>query len=342
MFRTYSFLSVMDRGLMILFCSVLLWSNIFDTAFKLMDFVYAQTLSYSIVLITVFTIVLLKVKKFTFKFNKALSILILKQTYPYALLVLTMTFYYRLDSVMLDLMLEDGERQASIYAQAYRLMDAGTQMGVMFASLLLPMFANMIKNKVKLDELVKLSFSLIFVPAIVIAIFSFSFSLEIMDALYTINVSFSAPVFGLLMTCFVAIASTYIFGTLLTANGSLKLLNSLAIGGMILNFILNLILIPKYNALGSAMASLITQFLIVFLQIIAAKRLFSFRVNYRFIISILVYLVLVISFMKFIELYIEGLSLQFLVFITISGILSVVMGIINIKKIVKILVNKEA
>ena len=342
MFRTYSFLSVMDRGLMILFCSVLLWSNIFDTAFKLMDFVYAQTLSYSIVLITVFTIVLLKVKKFTFKFNKALSILILKQTYPYALLVLTMTFYYRLDSVMLDLMLEDGERQASIYAQAYRLMDAGTQMGVMFASLLLPMFANMIKNKVMLDELVKLSFSLIFVPAIVIAIFSFSFSLEIMDALYTINVSFSAPVFGLLMTCFVAIASTYIFGTLLTANGSLKLLNSLAIGGMILNFILNLILIPKYNALGSAMASLITQFLIVFLQIIAAKRLFSFRVNYRFIISILVYLVLVISFMKFIELYIEGLSLQFLVFITISGILSVVMGIINIKKIVKILVNKEA
>ena len=80
--------------------------------------------------------------------------MLLKQTYPYALLVLTMTFYYRVDVIMLDLMLLDGELQSAIYAQAYRLMDASTQIGVLFAALLLPMFANMIKNHKKIEELV--------------------------------------------------------------------------------------------------------------------------------------------------------------------------------------------
>ena len=105
MFKTYSFLSVMDRGLMIIFCSVLLWGNIFDVGFKLMHFVYAQTFSYCIVLATVFTIVRIKAKKITFKFNKALSILILKQTYPYALLVLTMTFMSRTSFIAIIMMI---------------------------------------------------------------------------------------------------------------------------------------------------------------------------------------------------------------------------------------------
>lgn len=341
LFTLDSMLSVLDKTLMIGFCAVLLWGNVFDVEFQLMHFVYAQTLAYSITLIIVFGVVLTKSKQFKFKLNRSFSLLILKQTYPYALLVLTMTFYYRLDAIMLDMMLEDGEKQASIYAQAYRLMDASNQIGVLFAALLLPMFANMIKNNKKLDELVKLSFSLLFVPAIVIAIFSFSFSKEIMNTLYDANTVESAQVLSVLMTCFVAIASTYIFGTLLTANGSLRILNKLAIGGMLFNFVLNLVLIPQFQAAGSALASLATQFLIVILQIFIVKKVFNFKINYKFIGAIALYVFIIIVLVNAINLYVSGFLIQFVLFISISVILGIVMRIINLKKMYQILIDRE-
>ncbi|MBL4593577.1 MAG: oligosaccharide flippase family protein [Flavobacteriales bacterium] len=341
LFTLDSMLSVLDKTLMIGFCVVLLWGNVFDVEFQLMHFVYAQTLAYSITLFIVFGIVLTKTRHFKFKLDKSFLFLILKQTYPYALLVLTMTFYYRLDAIMLDMMLEDGERQASIYAQAYRLMDASNQIGVLFAALLLPMFANMIKNNKKLDELVKLSFSLLFVPAIVLAVFSYTFSKEIMELLYDSNTTESANVLSVLMACFVAIASTYIFGTLLTANGSLKILNKLAIGGMLLNFILNLVLIPRFQAEGSAIASLITQFLIVVLQIIVAKKVFNFSINYKFIGAVTLYVLMIITLINGISMYISGFVIQFIVFISISIVLGITMRIINLKKMYQIVVDRE-
>jgi O-antigen/teichoic acid export membrane protein len=341
LFTLDSMLSVLDKTLMIGFCAILLWGNIFNVEFKLMHFVYAQTLAYAITLLIVFSIVLMKTKQFEFKLNKSFSLLILKQTYPYALLVLTMTFYYRLDAIMLDMMLVDGEKQASIYAQAYRLMDASNQLGVLFAALLLPMFANMIKNHKKIDELVKLSFSLLFVPALVIAVFSYSFSKEIMEVLYDSNTTESAQVLGVLMTCFIAIAITYIFGTLLTANGSLKTLNKLAIGGMLFNFILNWILIPKYQAEGSAIASLATQSLIVILQIIVVKNVFGFKINYRFIGVVALYVCMILVLINGVKLYASGLAFQLFLFISISIILAIAMRIVNLKKMYKILVDRE-
>ena len=289
----------------------------------------------------VFLIVVSKSKQFKFTLNKSFLISTLKQTYPYALLVLIMTFYYRLDAIMLERMLVDGQKQAAIYAQAYRLLDSSNNFGILFATLLLPMFANMIKNNKKTDELVKLSFSLLFIPAIVLAVFSFFFSNEIMEVLYVSNTANSAKVLQVLMICFVAIGSTYIFGTLLTANGSLKILNQLALGGMVLNFVLNFLLIPQYQAEGSAYASLITQFLIIIAQVFIAKKVFKFKVNYKFIGTIVVYILAVIILIIGIKNYISEFSMQFILFITISGILAIIIRVVSIKKMYQILVDRE-
>ena len=51
-YRTDSLLSVMDRSLMILFTGLLLWGNFTSEPFKIEWFVYAQTASYSLTLIT--------------------------------------------------------------------------------------------------------------------------------------------------------------------------------------------------------------------------------------------------------------------------------------------------
>lgn len=340
LFALNSFLSVLDKSIIIIFCAVLLWGNLFEAKFELLHFVYAQTIAYLLTSVIVFGIVLSKTREFKLKLNKAFSLMILKQTYPYAVLVLAMTFYYRIDAVMLDNMLDDGEVQAAIYAQGYRLMDAATQIGVLFATLLLPMFANMIKNNKKVVDLVKLSFSLIFVPSIILAVACFFFSEEITSALYKGSTD-ASQVLGVLMFCFVAIATTYIFGTLLTANGSLKTLNQLAIGGMILNVVLNLILIPTYKAEGSAVASLITQVIIVIIQIVIVKRVFSFSVNYKFIVTLFLYVILLIGLVNGIQNYIIGFIIQFCLFVAISGVLGLIMRIVNLKKMAQIFANKE-
>jgi O-antigen/teichoic acid export membrane protein len=61
------------------------------------------------------------------------------------------------------------------------------------------------------------------------------------------------------MLGFFPIGMNFIFGTLLTANGNLKILNSISAIGIIANITINLILIPSYGALGAAIATFGTQ-----------------------------------------------------------------------------------
>jgi peptidoglycan biosynthesis protein MviN/MurJ (putative lipid II flippase) len=59
---------------------------------------------------------------------------------------------------------------------------------------------------------------------------------------------------------------------------------------MIVNIGLNLILIPSYQAFGSAIATLATQFLIAGVQVFVVYKLFKFRINYLLIFKIVVFL----------------------------------------------------
>ena len=189
--------------------------------------------------------------------------MILKKSYPFAVLVLLMTFYTSISSPMLERMLphEEGARQAGIWASAYRLLDASNMIAFLFAGLLLPMFARMLKLKDSVEQLVQLAFSLLVVPAIIVAVCSYFYSREIMSQLYHgQHVEESAAVFRILMCCFVAISSTYIFGTLLTANGNLKQLNIMASIAMVFNVCMNIYLIPRMECRGAAISSIITQF----------------------------------------------------------------------------------
>ncbi len=301
LFRTDSMISVLDRTLMIIICGVLIWGNVVDE-FKIHYYIYAQTVGYCITVSVTFFLVLRKARRRFLRLNWNFPFLlaVVKKSFPYAILVLLMTFYNRIDSVMLERLLDDGARYSGIYASAYRLLDATNMIAYLFAVLLLPIFARMIKQKQPVRQLVRLSFTLIITPAIIIAVGAFFYSGHIMELLYPIHagetveafqyrISQSSAVFGLLMTCFMAIATTYIFGTLLTANGSLKQLNLIAFSGMVLNVLLNLLLIPVYFAIGSAVASLFTQLLVAGVQILVVRKLFRLKTNLHLLLTLVVF-----------------------------------------------------
>jgi O-antigen/teichoic acid export membrane protein len=292
-FKTDSVISVLDRLLMILFCSVLLWGRVTEKSFRIDWFVYAQTAAY---IVTALVALLIVMKKAAFKrlqWNPTFFLLIIKQSYPFAVLVLLMTFYNRIDSVMLERMLpgETGDIQAGIYASAYRLLDAINMIAYLFSVILLPIFARLIKEKSTVESLVRLAFTMIFTLAVIMSINLCFYNQEFMDLLYLKHVDESALVFRMLILGFIPISSTYIFGTLLTANGNLKWLNIIAFTGMLLNILLNFLLIPHFMAVGSAYASLITQFFSAVLQIIMVQVVFRFGVNIRYLASLFAFVV---------------------------------------------------
>ena len=249
-----------------------------------------------------------------------------------------MSFYNRIDSVMLERLLPDpiGKEQAGIYAQAFRLLDAVSMFGVMFGGLLLPICAKMIKQREPVGAMVQLSYTLLIVPAIIIAVSSVYYNEQIMDVLYHSNTHHSSGILGILMIGFIGIANTYIFGTLLTANGSMKQLNIMAFFGMVLNIILNLILIPRYQAFGAAYASLITQVLTAATQIILALIIFKLKPGTGFIIQLLLFIGVVVTLGMISKSFTNWLS-GYLFMILISVLFAFLLKLFNLKDLYKII-----
>jgi len=340
-FKTDSIISVLDRALMIIICSFLLWGGLTDISFKIEWFVYSQTLAYIITALITLVLVYSKAELLRLNFDIPYFIATLKKSYPYALLALLMVFYYRVDSVMLERLLPDGKEQAGIYAQSFRILDALAMFAFLFAVLLLPIFSRMIKQKESVNQLTLFSFLLLIVPVLGVSLASYFYRVEIIDLLYHQHVEISSSIFGVLILCFIGISIGYIFGTLLTANGSLRELNILAGASVLVNIILNLILIPKYYAFGSAVASLITQSFTGIIQIVIAKRIFKFNINFKRILSILLFATAVFIVAK-ISLFIDLLWIYKFVGIIVAAImLAFIFRLINLKVLYDLVKNGD-
>ena len=341
LFRTDSLISVLDRTLMIIICSVLLFSGFLRTYFTIEWFVYAQTAAYVITSLVTFLIVLNKAGKITLRFDRKFIVVFLRKSYPYALLILLMSFYNRIDGVMLERLLPEplGKQQAGIYAQAFRLLDAVSMFGVLVAGLLLPIFAKMIKHREPVEQMIKLSFTFLFVTAVVVAVSSIFYNQEIMEVLYHSNTEHSSELLGILMTGFIGIATTYVFGTLLTANGSMKQLNWMAFAGMAINVTLNLILIPRYLAFGSAYASLFTQIATAIAQVILVTVIFKLKPNYLFLFKLLAFAGVSVIF-AIVSQYFTNWFAGYLFLIVVSVLSAFLLRLFSIGDLFKLILTK--
>ncbi len=327
-FRTDSILSVTDRILMILICSVLLWGNITDIPFRLEWYIFAQTFSYLITAMIALSIVLKHAGRIRLQFRWQYGLNILRQSYPFAILILLMSFFNRVDTVLMARMLPDGDVQAGIYAQGFRILDAASMFAFLFAGLLLPIFSRMIKLQQPLGEMLKLSYSLVIIPALTLGLVSFFYSREIIGLLYKEHIDYSASVYRILIFGFTFISTSYIFGTLLTASGSLKKLNMLAAFTVVLNLSLNLYLIPRFKAPGAAIASISSQGFYAFGQVILSARMFRLKPNYslilRFCIFIAVMLVAGWQFMLHFDSWYIGLSGMCILAVILTWLLKII------------------
>ncbi|MCD6178781.1 MAG: polysaccharide biosynthesis C-terminal domain-containing protein [Bacteroidales bacterium] len=343
MFRTESLMSVFDRVLMIGIMSILLWGNVSSQPFKIEWFVYAQTAAYGFTAFVGFIIVVLKSGFRRLSWNPVFFLMILKKSAPFALLVLLMTLYHRIDSVLLERLLPDGdgETQVGIYAHAFRIMDAANQLAYLFAILLMPIFSKMIKEKQALIQMIKMPMTLLFTATFILAIGSWMYSYELMELLYLDNIQESASVLSILIFGSIAVAISYVFGTLLTANGDLKILIGIASFSMFVSFSLNALLIPHYAALGSAIANVSALFSSMILHLIFAYKQLNISFKPQFYLRLITFSlsVLGIAYVTF-ELGFEWWK-NLGVFVLLSLIIAFFLRLLNIREIYFILSKRE-
>jgi len=342
LFKEDSIVSILDRFLLIMICSILLWGKITTKPFQIEWFIWAQTLSYATTALIAF-LFLKRTGKIELEFNWNFSKSIIKKSLPYAILILLMTIYYRSDSVMIERMLPNGDREAAIYARGFRFFEALNMVGYLFAGLLLPIFSKLLKEKKNISDILYFSLKLILSYSIIIGLGIFLYRDNILIWRFEINkleyeyFLKASQTFGLLILCFISFTSTYILGTLLTANGSLKILNLLAFSSVIINLILNFILIPIFGAVGAAIASLITQLINLIGQFIITFKTIDIKVKHSEFIRILLFTIIVSSLGYFLQKINFDWSIEFFLILLIGLIIAILSGMISIKSIISLI-----
>ncbi len=320
-----NFFSVLDKLLMIL---ILGFQVYIIQKIDIYTFAYSIMTAYFIS-IFIATIVLRKHIKFSLKISFSELIKIVKSSFAFALIGLFMSLYNRMDGVMLERMMDDNGYQAGIYAAGYRILDASNMFALLFASILLPLFANLIaKNKSVLPVLKEASALMLLICMAIVSI-GFFYATDIMQLLYTDFNPLYAANFSILIIGFFGVGMSYVFGTLLTANGKLWEFNVLLFIGILVNWILNYLLISKMQSLGASYATLITQMFILVGQLYLVSQYFKIRISLKMVFRVLLFVLvsLIVSYL------IHTLPINWIIKMLITGIIiilaSFLLGIIR-------------
>ncbi len=288
-YRQDSILSVIDKLVMIFLIGSMLLH--YGDQLQLLHFVIGQTISYTVAIMITLLVINKNISLPLPKCSLTFIIKLLKQSMPYALVLLLMASYNKMDGVMLERLLPNGAYQAGVYATSLRYMEASNMVAYLFAALLLPMFSNQNTSQQDILELCDTGLRLMSVVVITICCIGIIFQKELMS-IYKVYEDQYRILLIYHLSSFGCIGISYIYGTLLMAKRKIKKLNFLFFLGVILNFGLNLYLIPRQLAAGSALATFITQFTVMVGQLFLAFRIFHLHVKWSLIGKILLLILL--------------------------------------------------
>jgi len=176
---------------------------------------------------------------------------LLKQSSPIGMGVVFSVLYFRLDTVMLQLMTD--ERTVGLYNAAYKLFELVL---VLPHSLMIVLFPGLVDEFHSQKEKFKVSLKKVLVVYVGVgSIFSlpfFYYSFEVVDLIYGAYFLPSGEILKILATAMVLSFLIFLLSNVLIVSGQEQKNARILVGATLLNLILNLIWIPKYGAIGAA------------------------------------------------------------------------------------------
>ena len=247
-----------------------------------------------------------------------------------------------MDSIMIERILDDKGLQSGIYEYGYRFLDAFNMVGYLFAALLLPMYASNIKNNKVLNELIDIGLRMMVLVTFVGAGAAITYRSEIMKWANNQATPYYEEIMVYLMLSFIMLSIAYIFGSLLMASNKLKNLNILLALGVLLNFGLNMYLIPQDQALGAAKATLITQSLMAIGQVILVYKMIKVKISIRLLLSIIVFGLLCALIFGSIYAYTPvGWIYRVLLSTSFAVIAALLLKLVDLKMLTSLITNKN-
>ena len=186
----------------------------------------------------------------------------LKQSAPIGMGVIFSVLYFRLDTVMLQLMTD--ERTVGFYNAAYKLFELVV---VLPHSLMIVLFPRLVEEFHNEKEKFKVSLKkalVVFVGAgTLIALVFFYFSFETISLIYGNDFLFSGEVLKILATAMVLSFLIFLLSNVLIVSGQEQANTRISVGATLLNIFLNLLWIPEHGAIGAAWSTVACEIALV-------------------------------------------------------------------------------
>lgn len=256
-YRQDSFFSVLDRFLLVIFGSALLWIPALQKYLTVEGFVWLQSISLVLTWSWSFLYVYkrgLKVRWTGASFNTYKRLLV--STIPFVGIYLFSTLYNKLDTVLLHRLHPEGNFQAGIYASGMRLFEAASMISLAVGGLLLAMFSRLYNQPEKLSSLFQLSVKWLIVGTMMVACTAYHYATIWMDILYhTVDVVW-VQTFQWVMIAFIPASINFILGAFYQAIHKETQLMGYYGFAAILSFLGNMIWIPQYGVQAAALLAI--------------------------------------------------------------------------------------
>lgn len=251
-----------------------------------------------------------KYARITYRFDWSFWKKVFWTSLPYGVALTLNTIYFRMDVVLMTLLLPHSssvavgachktlcsDTQVGLYGVAQRMMEMMIVIPVYFMNSVLPVMTRFVEEKsAKVQKLIQYSFDFLMSSSIPMLIGSFVLAVPIV---YFISgseyVSGHVYAYGsdtairILMCAMVFSFINSLFGfTLVVLNQQKKLMVTNAIG-LLFNLTVNLIFIPHFGFRAAAINSVLSEMLLFFLIFAAAKKSLIFHISMRTLVKIII------------------------------------------------------
>jgi O-antigen/teichoic acid export membrane protein len=275
-------------------------------------------IAYAIGSIIGFIIILLiiknDIKKIFSKINIKTIMIVLKTSIPFAIIGLIANIMSNTDIYMLGIW--KNATEIGLYSSVQRIQQFTLIIPSMIATAIFPIMSKLANNdNDKFKTITEQSISIVFLIGIPIALGGMILADQIIPLIFGLGYINAIPILQILILILIFSFPFTLLSNAIFAYNKQKSLILVYLLGMIINIILNILLIPKFGAIGASLSVLISTALITVVTWIKMK-----KINYFEVLSKLKKIILSTIIMIIIIIILKFLNVNILINIIISSL----------------------
>lgn len=243
--------------------------------------IYGITISYIlaniIALIYLYHAFINNITKPKFEFDKTFCKKIIIASLPFTATIILYSIYYSIDVVMLNQLV--GDYATGIYNATYKLISVLTVFYSVYGAVVYPVMSKLFKNDKKLlITSFEKSLKYLMMVIIPLAFATMYYSTDIIFLIYGHEYDAASSVLSILIWTVCLLFVNGVCNNLLNASYKEVTITKIYAIAAVFNVILNFFMIPDYSYIGAATATVLSDLLIMLIQLYVIHRL-GYRVN---------------------------------------------------------------